>query len=449
VLKPAGQILRSCRLFGAALYHRRVPHLSSGHIHRLQAGRVQRIVRHAYETVPFYRRAMDERGLRPEDLRQASDLSRLPLIDKQTIQQDPDQFQSRSFDPAGCIELATSKGTRVFWDPDSMQTGLAVAERERAVWLPLTGRTFGCRQLHLLTPGSSTMAVRAFWDRRLRTPAWISRKYFVDPLLPYEEVIRKLAEIRPHAVFSYGSYVEQFFRFVADSGISPCLPQVWFYGADALAPEWREVAEKQFGVKVYSSYAATETDRLGFECERRSGYHLNIDLVAVRIVGEDGNELPAGQVGEVVISNLYNRATVLLNYRLGDLAEMSGEQCPCGRSLPVLRGLHGRVSESVELSDGRRITSAAFLGRFRHVLQSVHRAQAVPLGPGRICWRIVPGRATDPAALRSAVLDKCAEVFGTALEASVEVVDDIPTAPSGKFEAVKHSPPRRAQVDGG
>ncbi len=124
------------------------------------------------------------------------------------------------------------------------------------------------------------MAVRAFWDRRLRTSAWISRKYFLDPFLPYEEVIGKLAEIRPHAVFSYGSYFEHFFRFVADSGISLHLPRVWFYGADTLAPEWRELVEHRFGVKVYSNYSTTETGRLGFECEKRSGHHLNIDLVA-------------------------------------------------------------------------------------------------------------------------------------------------------------------------
>jgi phenylacetate-CoA ligase len=129
---------------------------------------------------------------------------------------------------------------------------------------------------------------------------------------------------------------------------------------------------------------------------------------------------------------------------MGDLAEMSGEDCPCGRHLPFLRGLEGRVSESIHLRDGRRISSAAFLGQFRHVLLSVHRAQAVALEPGRMCWRIVPGRGADPAALSAALLEKCAQVFGPALEATVEFVEDIPLAPSGKYEAVKSSNVRRA-----
>jgi len=443
VLDFSRKLLWSCRLVAGAVYQRQVPYFSHERIGRLQARRVRQIVRHAYETVPFYRQAMDERGLGPQDFREASDLAKLPLIDKQTIQQDPGRFQSRAIRESDCVALATSKGTRVFWDPASVELALAVAERERAVWLPLAGGGFGCRQLHLLTPNSSTMAVRAFWDRKLRTPAFISRKYYLDPFVSYEEVVQKLQEIRPHAVFCYGSYIEHFFRFVIDSGVSLTLPRLWFYGADTLSPEWRELVEERFGVKVYSGYSTVETSRLGFECERRNGYHLNVDLVAVRLANDAGETVPAGQVGEVVVSNLHNRATVLLNYRMGDLAEMSGQDCPCRRHLPFLRELQGRVSESIHLRDGRRITSAAFLGQFRHVLYSVHRAQAVALEPGRMCWRIVPGRGADPAALRVALLEKCAQVFGPALEATVEFVEDIPLAPSGKYEAVKSSNMRR------
>lgn len=186
------------------------------------------------------------------------------------------------------------------------------------------------------------------------TPAWVSRKFFADPFRSYEEIIATLNEVRPDIAFSFGSYVEHFFRFLADSGISPALPRAWYYGADALSPHWRNLIKEKFGVEVYSNYAATETGRIGFECERRSGYHLNIDFTAVRLVDEQGVDVPAGEVGEVIVSNLHNTATVLLNYRLGDLAEMSTQDCPCGRNLPLLRELHGRA---VDLSGVRQIGS--------------------------------------------------------------------------------------------
>jgi phenylacetate-CoA ligase len=420
-----------------AQFQRRIPFLPKSVLLAMQSRRVRSIVRHAYNTVPFYRQAMEERGLRPDDIRNASEIKHLPLIDKRVVQDHAAQFQSRLADPASWFVLKSSKGTATNWTPKAIWCGLAIAERERAVWLPLAGRRLGCKQLHVLAPGSATLSVRSFWDQKAATPRWIAQKHYADPFLPYEEIVRLLDDLKPDIVFSYGSYIEHFFRFLLDTGTSPCLPRVWYYGGDTLSRHWRDLVEHRFGVKVYSSYATTETDRIGFECEKGNGFHLNMDFVALRLVDEAGDDVPAGQVGEVVVSNLHNTATVLLNYSLGDLGEMSGESCSCGRNLPVLRGLHGRVSQSIQLADGRSITSGAFLGKFDNQLSTVRKAQAVSAGSGRVCWRIVPGRDDDPAILEQAVLARCREVFGSALEATVELVDDIPTAPGGKYEAVR------------
>jgi phenylacetate-CoA ligase len=436
------KLCKSGRLFLDAQVQRRSPFFSKRVLLAMQSRRVGNIVRHAYQTVPFYRQAMEERRLRPEDIRSASELRQLPLIDKRVVQDNAAQFQSRLADPAAGLVLRSSKGASTNWTSKAIWRGLAIAERERAVWLPLAGRRLGCKQLHLLAPGSSTMSVRSFWDQQAATPRWISQKHYADPFLPYEEIVRILDDLKPDVVFSYGSYIEHFFRFLIDAGASPCLPRVWYYGADTLSRQWRGVVEHRFGVKVYSSYATTETGRIGFDCERWNGFHLNTDFVALRLVDESGSDVPAGQVGEVVVSNLHNTATVLLNYRLGDLGEMSGESCSCGRNLPVLRELHGRVSQSIQLADGRSVTSGVFIGNFRNQLSAVRKAQALSAGPGRICWRIVPGRSDDLAVLEREVLARCREVFGSALQATVEFVDDIPTAPGGKYEAVLHDTSR-------
>jgi phenylacetate-CoA ligase len=437
-MMPLSRLSSTASLLLDAQVQRRVPFFSKHRLEAIQSRRFRSIIRHAYESVPFYRQVMDQRGLRPEDFRSVSDLRKLPLVDKDTVQDNLDRFQSWAVDPASCLVLKSARGGAMTWTARTARRGLAIAERERAVWLPLSGRRLGCKQLHILSPASSTLEIRAFWDRLVVTPAWVSRKFFADPFRSYEEIIATLNEVRPDIAFSFGSYVEHFFRFLADSGISPALPRAWYYGADALSPHWRNLIKEKFGVEVYSNYAATETGRIGFECERRSGYHLNIDFTAVRLVDEQGEDVPAGEVGEVIVSNLHNTATVLLNYRLGDLAEMSTQDCPCGRNLPLLRELHGRALESIQLADGRRITSGAFWMRFRDILCDVRKVQIVARGQGRMCWRIVPGRGTERQTFEKQLLEHSARVFGAQLEATVEFVDDIPTAPSGKFEAVKH-----------
>ena len=99
----------------------------------------------------------------------------------------------------------------------------------------------------------------------------------------------------------------------------------------------REFIEGTFGIPVFSRYNAMEAFKIGFFCEQRSGFHIHDDLCHVRIVGDDGQTLPPGQQGQVVISNLVNRATVLLNYRLGDVASISTARCACGACLGSFR----------------------------------------------------------------------------------------------------------------
>src|SRR4030067_870432 len=101
----------------------------------------------------------------------------------------------------------------------------------------------------------------------------------------------------------------------------------------------REFFERELGIPVYSRYNAVEAFKIGFTCEERQAFHLNSDLTHVRIVDADGKPCAAGQTGEVIISNLVNRATVLLNYRLHDVAALSDELCPCGRTLALLCAL--------------------------------------------------------------------------------------------------------------
>jgi phenylacetate-coenzyme A ligase PaaK-like adenylate-forming protein len=97
---------------------------------------------------------------------------------------------------------------------------------------------------------------------------------------------------------------------------------------------------------VISRYNAIECFEIAFTCEQRDGFHVHDDLCYTRTAGPGGQTLPPGQRSEVIISNLVNRATVLLNYRLGDFASVRGEPCPCGRTTTLLSSIDGRVSST-------------------------------------------------------------------------------------------------------
>jgi len=410
----------------------RVPFLSRERILELQLRHARRMLLHAYENVPFYRAAIERMDMTPTDFHRVEDLARLPLLEAPFVRANLDQFLPRGLDKQKCLVLASAKGSKTYWDPQVAWRRLAYVERETAAWSHFAGRRYGLRQLHVLTPTSSSMANRAFWNRATLAPSWVARKFYLDPLQPYSVSAAELDRVRPDVVFSFGSYMEHFFRYLQQDRRRPHLPSVWYYGGDMPAPGWRDRIERQYGCKVYSVYATTETGRVGFECELGCGFHVNEDLLVVRAVDNAGMEVADGETGEIVVSCLYNPATVLLNYRLGDLGVVSREACGCGRNFARILALEGRRSETIELGDGRIIPVGAFLGHFRKDTQGALRARVLSGGKGRMTWQLVPGTAVDREEMRRRIVGRCSAIFGDLLAADVEFVEEIPAQPSGK-----------------
>lgn len=427
-----------------AAIERRIPFWPIDWIERLQQHRVRSIIRHAYKTVPFYRNAMKQLGLRPEDFQCADDLARLPLLDDLTVRNYPDQFASTRYDDHSRLTVYTSGSTshvqkQIYWDPTALLDVLAYSERHRAVLNALLGQGWGQRQVYIFPPESMTFVIRSFWDAATLTPRQLAKRYFLPVELPLEEVVREINSIKPNVVFSYGSYADLFFRSLADQKLTLAAPRVWMYGADMLSDGARQIMEKQFGCMPYSTYQAGETGRIGFQCEHRQGFHLNLDTVHVRLVGDNGRTVKAGETGEVVVSNLYNRAMVLLNYRLGDLGAFPAIPCPCGRSLPLLDDFGGRCSEVLQLSDGRRISTVMFDVLFKNELREIIQAQIFQSSADRICWRLVPASNVDREKLRMQILVKSSSLFAPQTEVMVEFLEHIPNARSGKFRRVIHA----------
>jgi phenylacetate-CoA ligase len=167
------------------------------------------------------------------------------------------------------------------------------------------------------------------------------------------------------------------------------LPRVVQYGGEAMSPEGRELIERDFGVPVLSNYNAIEAFKIGHFCELRRGYHLYEDLCDLWLARPDGAPCPPGERGEVVISNLVNRATVLLNYRLGDFARLAPDPCDCGRTSSVLSAVEGRKSELIPLPSGEVVHPFALHPVTKSYGNEVARWQLVQHEPARFELRLV------------------------------------------------------------
>ena len=333
---------------------RRLPFLPRQKLEALRDRRVRSVVSHAARTVPFYRDLFSRERIDPREIRTADDLARLPVLDKDLVRSRPEMFLSEGRAGRGALSFLTSGSTgaamRVHHDRRSVLTNIAFGERERAPLITACG-TFRPKELYVGNETSVMRDVSAFYLENTLMPAR-PRRRFVSVREPVEEVAALVNSESPDILVGYGGWIDLFFKTVTARGLELHPPKLVMYMAEALPAGGREHIEGSFGVPVWSRYSAAEAFKIGFYCEERTGFHLHEDLCHVRIADAEGGSVSTGKQGQIVISNLVNRASVLLNYPIGDLGSITQERCPCGRTFRSLSELEGRVEDIITLPDG-------------------------------------------------------------------------------------------------
>jgi phenylacetate-CoA ligase len=426
---------------GQVPLQRRAPFRSPAALRRLQDRRVRAAVAFAYAHVPHYREALDRLGLPAAAFRTAADLARLPLLERDELQRDPERFVARAL-PRDRLELLATDGSTgapvlVCHDPFALFQGAAHYQRSEAVVLRLARRRLILRRVLIGSPDGTV----------LRTSHAVRRRSTIPPGLRYRDLHLSIADppaanaermlaFAADEVRGYGSYLEEVFRHVSRIGASTGLPRVVVFGEDAISDPARRMISDELGIPVLSEYSAGEAHHIGFECEAHTGLHLNEDFCPVRLVDADGAEVPAGLPGEVVISNLVNRGTVLLNYRLGDVAARRLEPCPCGRSLPLMSFPTGRTDEWVLSSSGELVYGQVVRGLLLADDADLLGFQVVQRTPAEFSVAAVVRDGCDRAAFAAGVERRFAERFGAGTRTELSFVDSLPRTAGGKVRTI-------------
>lgn len=425
-------------VFANARGQRRVPYLSRRQLERLRDKRVKDLVAYAAKTVPFYRDLFRQQAIDPRTIRTAADLGVLPLLSREEVRADPRRFLSSSRHGRDAVAFVTSGTTGTpltfFHDQHSLLANIAFGERERAVVTGVCGRGFGYREMAIYYPGSTSGKVWDFYRRKTWIPVRPQR-LVLSVLDPYEQIVAAINRFRPDVLISYGSYLETLFRIIALQGKDLHHPRLLISTADAMSAEGKRFIGDTFAIPIVSHYNAVEAFKIGFVCEARQGFHLHEDLCHVRIVDRDGNPVPDGQAGEVVITNLVNRGTVLLNYRLGDMASISGAACGCGRSLRLLSELDGRKEDVIFLPSGEFIHPRAIWG----VLKSrddVIQGQLIQHEPLTFELRLVTGDRDAYRRVVDGIVSDLQHMLGKTAVIDHAFWPRIETAKGGKFRPV-------------
>ena len=189
--------------------------------------------------------------------------------------------------------------------------------------------------------------------------------------------------------------------------------------------------ERAYRCRIYEEYSTVENVLFASECE--SGrLHVSQDAGVVEILREDGTACGPGEVGEVVATCLMRTYQPLIRFRLGDLAAWEDSPCPCGRAMPVIKEVVGRVEDVVVGPDGRQMVR--FHGVFVD-LPHIREGQIVQEALDHIVVKVVPAGQFGPRD-EQVLIERVRQRLGSQVTVTVQLVDSIPRTKAGKFQAV-------------
>lgn len=203
--------------------------------------------------------------------------------------------------------------------------------------------------------------------------------------------------------------------------------------AEMMPQKLRDDCRRLWGVGITDTYSCREIGPLAQQCPDHEHYHVQSENIYLEVVDENDEPCPIGKPGRVLVTHLHNFATPLIRYEMGDFAEL-GDACSCGRGLPVIKQILGRVSNKLVLPDGN--TRIVYLGRYRDaaaLIPVVRQFQVIQHSLTDVENKLVvsdPLTSEQEETLKAALIT----VLGHPFDITFSYYDDLPRAPSGKFE---------------
>jgi len=312
---------------------------------KIQADRLCELVDRLYRKVPFYRRRMEEHGVKPADIGGLSDLTRLPFLTKDDMRE-VYPLKLLAVDPGELVEVHTSSGT----------TGKPVVDaytrKDIATWSEAMARTLamgdtsrGDTVHNAYGYGLFTGGLGVHYGARL-----IGANVIPISGGNTSRQLTVLRDFRSTVLTCTPSYSLYLAEAGHEQGVdfAKLALRVGLFGAEPWSEGMRREIEEKLHVKALDIYGLTEIIGPGVasECEYQDGLHICEDLFYPEIIDPDtGEALPDGTKGELVFTTLTKEGTPMLRYRTRDVTYLNREPCRCGRTAVRMHRLLGRTDD--------------------------------------------------------------------------------------------------------
>ncbi|MEX2534101.1 MAG: hypothetical protein WD273_00755 [Trueperaceae bacterium] len=403
----------------------------------LQHERLEFLLRHSYDHVPFYRNLLERHGVVTGSQVRLERFFELPHLDKPTLRQNWAQLQSddlsRRRTRINQSGGSTGEPVKLIQDADyqDWNTSTKLFFESRA------GHRLGARILQLWGSERDIMGIRRSWKSRLgqRVRNEELLNTFLMPVNTMRDYVQRINAFRPSLILAYAESIFRLARFAEQEKLDVHAPNVIFTSATTLHAHMRETIERVFRAPVLDRYGSREVGVVACEQPDSEGLIISAPTHFVEIVKQDGSPAAPGETGELIVTPLNNLAMPLLRYRIGDMACSPASPDTTGLQWPRLARVMGRITDTFYTSAGTQVFGEYFTHLFyERAWVEMFQVVQEELDLIRISIKagVNPPGGAQLAAEFGSLTDQVRLVMGGDCRVEIDLVQEIEKTVSGK-----------------
>jgi phenylacetate-CoA ligase len=405
-------------------------------LEKFQLRRLKKLLQHANDNVPFYHRIFKKLNFKPGNVSNVNDLKRLPILTKEIIQNNFEDIYARNYSKADLISSATGGSTGIpmkFYIDRNWKACNAAAAYRAWSW---SGYELGDKMAYLWSAHQDLKDQNKIINKiRNCTLRAIKLNAFDLTQENMQDYIKILRRYKPKAINSYASAIFTMSQYMEKRGIEDIKPEAILTTADMLFDFRRKTIERVFDCKVFDYYSGRETSLQATECPEHTGYHLSIENAVVEFLREN-EHVTSGETGKIIITDLSNYAMPFIRYEIGDLGVPSDENCPCGRKLPIMKSVKGRILDTIITPEGKMIDGMFFPAIFAdYHIKGIEEYQIIQKRKDKLLIKLVKGKYYNDSDL-DLYLYIIKKNVGDQMNIEVQFVNKIEPTVSGKHRPV-------------
>jgi phenylacetate-CoA ligase len=414
-------------------YLKSVEYESPQRLRQLQDEKLEKLLLHAYEQVPYYDRILPEAGVVKGNKIILENFPNIPILTKEIIRREGRNLYSKDHKKRRAHKNTSggSTGEPVEFLQDPRYEAWMFAGR--FLYNLWAGKDVGQPEIKLW--GSERDILEGKDEPATVLRRWLFNTHLLNTYKMSEQDMRLHIEawnhIRPKQVWAYTDSMYRLSRFVAEENLSVHVPTSIICTTAKLLPEMRSHIEQTFGCKVYDQYGGREVGAVASECRFQNGLHIFTPLQKLEILGSDKRQAKPGDVGRIILTNLDNYSMPLVRYEIGDTGCIIEGNCPCGRGFPLLKEISGRIFAHFIRKDSGVVHSQFFVALF-FFKPWVREFKVIQKDYDLIKVLVAGDREPNQDDI-NVIVKKIHKVMGEGCKVEFDFVDEVPPTASGKY----------------